>query len=103
MSGLVGLRNLGPMLCQKLAEVGVHDAQELARVGPARVYVRLVAAAGRRLPVCYYLYSLEGALRGEDWRWLSDRDKQRLRSEAGLPVLRAALHRGPTARGPQPR
>ena len=103
MTGLVGLRNLGATLCRKLAEVGIHDAQELARVGPAQSYLRLVSAAGRRLPVCYYLYSLEGALRGEDWRWLSDRDKQRLRSEAGVPDHRDAPRRGPTTSGPRRR
>jgi DNA transformation protein len=94
MTGLLGLRNLGPTLCRKLAEVGIHDAEELACIGPARAYIRLVSAAGRRLPVCYYLYSLQGALRGEDWRWLSDREKGRLRREAGVVQRgRAAPHR----------
>jgi DNA transformation protein len=84
MTELTSLRNLGATVSRRLAEVGISDAQALARVGPAAAYLRMVRAHGRALPLCYYLYSLEGALRGEDWRCLSDSDKQRLRSEAGL-------------------
>jgi hypothetical protein len=34
--------------------------------------------------VCYYLYSLEGALRGIRWAEVPAHDKARLQVEAGL-------------------
>ncbi|MBK8259294.1 MAG: TfoX/Sxy family DNA transformation protein [Polyangiaceae bacterium] len=104
MTDLAKLPNLGPTLCERLAEVGIDDAQALKQIGPANAYVRMVHVTGRSLPVCYYLYSLEGALRGEDWRCLSDHEKQRLRSEAGLPLGRKRKPpRERTKSGPQQR
>jgi len=82
---LAGLPNLGLTIIQRLAEVGIARLSSLRRVGPAAAYTRMSVAAGRRLPVCYYLYSLEGALQRRDWRTLSSSDKARLRRAAGLP------------------
>lgn len=76
-------RNLGPTVIRRLAEVGVTDLPTLERLGPPEVYRRLAAVADQRLPLCYYLYSLEGALRDCDWRALSDDEKFRLRRAAG--------------------
>lgn len=84
MTDLAELPNLGSTVCRRLAEIGIHDSRGLEQIGPANAYVRMVHVAGRVLPVCYYLYSLEGALRGEDWRCLSEQVKERLRNEAGL-------------------
>jgi DNA transformation protein len=81
---LRGLANLGPTTIRRLEQVGIHDRTSLSRIGPAAAYQALCAEAGARLPVCYYLYALEGALRGVDWRSLSVKDKARLRSEVGL-------------------
>lgn len=38
----------------------------------------------KHLPVCYYLYSLAGALEDRDWRTYSPEEKARLREQAGL-------------------
>lgn len=81
---LSGLANLGPTTIRRLEAVDIRDRKALARVGPASAYRALCAEAGTRLPVCYYLYALEGALRGVDWRSLSPEDKARLRRDAGL-------------------
>ena len=81
---LNGLANLGPTTIRRLEAVGVRDRKTLARFGPASTYRALCAEAGTRLPVCYYLYALEGALRGVNWRELSPQEKARLRGEAGL-------------------
>ncbi len=35
------------------------------------------------IPVCYYLYSLQGALTGHHWNDLPERVKEDLRKEAG--------------------
>lgn len=77
-------RNLGPTIVRRLVEVGVKDIATLRRLGPPEVYRRLAAASNHNLPLCYYLYSLEGALRDQDWRALTDKEKARLRCAAGL-------------------
>lgn len=81
---LRGLANLGPTTIRRLEAVGIRDRKALVKAGPASAYRALCANVGARLPVCYYLYALEGALRGVDWRSLSPRDKARLRAEAGF-------------------
>ena len=78
---LAGLPNLGPTIVRRLEEVGIANRATLQRVGAADAYRRLSAAAGRALPLCYYLYSLEAALQGRDWRALSDAEKDQLRRE----------------------
>ena len=83
-SDLEGRPNLGTMIQTRLHDAGIHSFDQLRSLGAATVYKLLCASAGRRLPVCYYLYSLEGALRGVHWDALSARDKARLREEAGV-------------------
>ncbi len=76
---LDGLRNLGPTIVRTLNNVGIASREDLARVGPAHVYPRIAHAnPGKSFPVCYYLYSLEGALRGVHWNELALRVKVRL-------------------------
>lgn len=75
------LPNLGPTIRARLHEIGVNTAAELKRLGAARAYNQLCKTAGKKLPRCYYLYSLEAALRGVHWTSLSSRDKQRLVDE----------------------
>ncbi|MGL4464292.1 MAG: TfoX/Sxy family DNA transformation protein [Planctomycetia bacterium] len=82
-SDLVGLRNLGPTIIRRLASVGVHSKQDLQRLGAVEIYRRLRAASGgRTVPVCYYLYSLQGALMDLHWDDLPSDMKARLRVEA---------------------
>ncbi len=78
-----GLPNLGGTIVSRLRDSGIVSARQLARVGPAAAYRRLCDRAGKRLPLCYYLYSLEGALRGIHWSALTAAEKQRLRIAAG--------------------
>jgi DNA transformation protein len=86
-SDLVGLKNLGPTIIKRLGGVGIHSRAELERVGAAPAY-RLMAAqaAPHRLAVCYYLYSLEGALHGRHWDDFSDEEKAKLRLATGLKL-----------------
>lgn len=81
---LEALPNLGATVTRRLAAVGIEDAETLTAIGPAEAYRRLCAHEGRGLPVCYYLYSLHGALTGRDWRDLEDREKRELRLAAGV-------------------
>jgi DNA transformation protein len=62
------LKNIGATIEARLREVGVRTAAELRRLGAIGAYRRIQAAyPEKRLPVCFYLYSLEGALRGVHW------------------------------------
>lgn len=83
-NNLTALPNIGQTLANRLAAIGIYDKETLAETGPALAYQRICDAAGRTLPVCYNLYSLEAALRGHDWRLLSDADKKTLQQAAKL-------------------
>ena len=72
------LKNIGAALTARLAGIGIHTKADLEKIGPANAYRRMNEAAGKKLPVCYNLYSLEGALRDMDWRQLSKQEKKEL-------------------------
>jgi len=86
MSGddLATLPNIGKKLAGMLRQAGVRQARDIQSIGAAKLYQKMQMRAPKRLPVCYYLYSLEAAARGIDWRQLSDADKKALRKQAGL-------------------
>ncbi len=75
---LKDLRNIGRTLEKKLNSVGIDSPAELRAERPEVVYSKLCLKEGRRLPVCYYLYTLEGAIKGIDWRDLSAKRKKQL-------------------------
>lgn len=80
------LRNIGPTVAMRLQDAGITSEAELRELGAAKAY-RLMSARcpGKHLPVCYYLYSLEGAIQDRHWDALSEKEKTELRSAAGLP------------------
>ena len=79
------LKNIGPTIADRLEAVGVRTLGDLRSVGPAETYRRVrMANAGTTIPVCYYLYSLQGALEGVHWDALSPEMKQTLRRDAGV-------------------
>lgn len=80
------LRNIGTTVAMRLQEAGITSEAELRELGAAKAY-RLMSAQcpGKHLPVCYYLYSLEGAIQDRHWDALSEREKTELRLAAGLP------------------
>lgn len=71
--------NIGPTVARRLQEIGIHTSEALRRVGPVAAYRRIVERLGKAAPVCYYLYSLEGALRNKHWNDIGWAVKQRLR------------------------
>lgn len=76
------LRNIGPTIARRLEEVGIRTSGDLRSVGAVAAYQRICATnPGKTIPVCYYLYSLEGALRGRHWDALGSKIKQRLLSQ----------------------
>lgn len=66
-SDLAALRNVGPTIERRLNAIGIHSREDLLRIGPAQAYLKMQAQASGALPVCFYLYSLEGALTGRHW------------------------------------
>jgi len=75
---LKDLKNIGLTLQSKLKDVGIKSVEDLERIGPVQAYIKLCKQEGRRLPVCYYLYSIEAALKKKDWRALSAAQKAKL-------------------------
>jgi len=81
MSDLRNLKNIGKTLAARLDEIGVHTPQELNRLGAPEAHRRIQKNhADQKLPVCYYLYSLEGAIQEKDWREFTEAEKAAMRS-----------------------
>jgi DNA transformation protein and related proteins len=86
-SELLQLRNLGVTVVKRLQAIGIHTRAELAQMGAPEAYRRMAAqAAPHRLAVCYYLYSLEGALQDRHWDDFSLDEKAELRLQTGLKL-----------------
>jgi DNA transformation protein len=84
-SRLSELKNIGSIVEQHLNEIGVFTRDDLERIGPSAAYRRLKDSyPDKTLPRCYYLYSLEGALRGVHWNTLPDAVKRKLSKDAGF-------------------
>lgn len=81
---LRSLPNIGVKLASMLREIGIRNKNDIKAVGAANLYKKLQSLHEKRLPVCYYLYSLEGAIRGVHWNELSEKQKGELRRKAGL-------------------
>ena len=82
---LFELQNIGKTVASKLHEIGIMDETELRKLGAAKAYKWLSEQnPNKHLPVCYYLYSLEGAIQGKHWNALSEKEKTKLRLAAGL-------------------
>ncbi len=75
---LSDLINIGRTLEMKLNAIGIQSPAELRAHRPEVLYSKLCQKEGRRLPVCYYLYTLEGAIKGIHWRELSESQKKKL-------------------------
>lgn len=96
---LKGLTNIGPTIAARLSEVGVVTVGDLRRVGVVKAFQRVRANnPDKHIPVCYYLYSLQGALQGVHWDSLSEQTKRKLTREAGV----GATAERPRARASRP-
>ncbi len=82
---LSDLKNIGKTVEAKLRTIGITSASDLKNIGAAKAYKRLSELEpSKHLPVCYYLYSLEGAIQNRHWNELSESEKKKLRIAAGL-------------------
>lgn len=77
------LKNIGATVAQRLHEIGIRTKADLERVGAVTAYCEIKQTYPEaRTPLCYYLYSLEGALRDEHWDEIGEDVKQALRNDA---------------------
>ncbi|MDX1957282.1 MAG: TfoX/Sxy family DNA transformation protein [Leptospiraceae bacterium] len=78
----LGVKNIGKKIGERLTKVGISTLSELKKFGAVEAHRRIsIEYHGERLPVCYYLYSFEGAIQDIDWRELSPKEKNKLKKE----------------------
>jgi len=75
------------MIARRLNEVGVYTEDGLRSLGAAEAHRRIrLIHPDATLPICYYLYSFEGALEGVHWDDLPESTKRSLRNQLGEQV-----------------
>lgn len=81
---LTDLKNIGKTIAGRLNEVGIFSEDDLKLVGAVGAH-RLIKQRhpNETLPVCYYLYSFEGALTDKHWNELGEERKQQLKARIG--------------------
>ena len=88
---LAELPNIGPTIESRLNEIGVYIRADLERIGAANAYKRICENyPDQTVPVCYYLYSLQGALMGVHWDRVPEnvnscRPREKTRDVAHVP------------------
>jgi DNA transformation protein len=80
-AALAALRSLGPVSARMLIEAGVPNVRALRRLGPLESYRRLRFHFGKRVTL-NFLYALDCAIAGRDWRTLSATHKAELKQAA---------------------
>lgn len=71
--------NIGVKSADRLEAVGIHNEADLRKAGSVQAHQRLALRFRKEtLPVCYYLYSFEGALRDLHWDAIGSARKQQL-------------------------
>ena len=82
---LTELKNIGKTVASRLHGIGISNEAELKKLGAPKAYKWLCEQnPGMRLPVCYYLYSLQGAIQNKHWDDFTEQEKTKLRAAAGL-------------------
>ena len=86
------LRGLGPTSEKLLARIDIYDEEQLRAIGAIEAFARIRMTSEFRVSL-NLLYALEGALTGQDWRKLSQEQKQSLRNQLTNPSLSAHMAR----------
>ena len=74
---LTTLPNIGKVLSERLAEVGIHTAEDLASIGSENAFIRLHTMD--KTSCINTLFALEGAVQGIRWHNLDNHKKEELR------------------------
>lgn len=71
---LTDLKNTGKKLADRLNEVGIFSEDDFRLVGAAGAHQMIKKKyPDETLPVCYYLYSFEGALTDKHWNAIGEK------------------------------
>ena len=81
---LTDLKNIGKKIAGRLNEVGIFSEDEMRLVGAVEAH-RMIKEKypNETLPVCYYLYSFDGALTDKHWDEIGEKRKQQLKAKIG--------------------
>ena len=76
---LTDLQNIGAKIANRLNEAGIFSEEELTFYGSVEAH-RMIKKIypNETLPVCYYLYSFEGALSDKHWNEIGKTKKKEL-------------------------
>ena len=81
-NNLKGAKNIGATIEKRLNEIGVFSLADLAQMTPVKAYQSICKQnPDKTFPVCYYLYSLQGALLDLHWNDLPTELKIELREK----------------------
>ena len=79
---LTELKNIGNKIANRFNEVGLSSEGDLRRVGAMAAHCMIKSKyPNETLPVCYYLYSFEGALCDKHWSEIDEVRKPLLKAE----------------------
>ena len=84
------MRNIGPKSRAWLAEIDIHNSEELRALGAVEAYARLRFRFGNKI-TRNMLHALAGALTNVDWRMLSSEHKADLDRQAEARLGRSNL------------
>lgn len=83
-NSLKSAKDIGPTILKRLNEIGLYSLADLAEITSVKAYMKICEEnPGKTFPVCYYLYSLEGALLDLHWDDLPKDLKKDLRKQVG--------------------
>lgn len=81
---LTDLKNIGSKIATRLNEVDIFSEAELRSVGAIEAHRRIKEVyPAETLPLCYYLYSFEGALTDKHWNDIGEKKKAQLKASIG--------------------
>jgi DNA transformation protein and related proteins len=81
-NNLKSAKNIGATIEKRLNEIGVFSLADLAQMTPVKAYQSIFKQnPDKTFPVCYYLYSLQGALLDLHWEDLPTELKTELRKQ----------------------
>lgn len=83
-NNLTDLKNIGSKIAARLNEAGILTEDDLRLVGAVGAHRRIKEIyPNETLPICYYLYSFEGALTDKHWNEIGEQRKQQIKAQAG--------------------
>ena len=80
-NNLRNAKNIGATIEKYLNEIGIFTLADLAEMTSVEAFKRIRENyPGKTIPVCYYLYSLEGALLDLHWNDIPSELKEELKA-----------------------